>query len=319
MRYKLILILMITTFLVSCSKKAQETAEENWYDPLPRQSWSAFERVDTGQDWFEVYKISDNTFAIYEPNQWQEAISYLLLGTEKAMLVDTLQGIGDLKAVIDKLTDLPIIVMNTHTHYDHVSSNYQFDTIYGLNMPYTLNNTKGHNHDEIGSSVTSETIWKNLPDNFSYDFYESKAFKIDKFVNDGDIIDLGNREIQVVYIPGHSPDSVILIDQENRMMMTGDSFYPAPIYVYSDSASFQDFFMSAQIMFGYRNDVDYLLPGHNETMQPVSYLNELRKATLAILNPTTPYEQGENRRAYDFGDFSIIVKDPLDFGIRTGD
>lgn len=133
-------------------------------------------------------------------------------------------------------------------------------------MPYTANNARGHPNAEISASMTPDTIWKNLPDNFSFEFYESKGYEIDKFVADGDIIDLGGREIEVAFIPGHSPDSVILVDKKNRMMMTGNTFYPAPIYLYSDTSSFQDFFISAQIMFGYRDDADYLLPGHNETM-----------------------------------------------------
>lgn len=311
------LLISIFFLLVSCGKQDPEGG--NWYDALPRESWSKYELVDTGQDWFEVYKLTDNTYAIYEPNQWQEAISYLLIGNERAMLVDTLQGIGDLKSVTDQLTDLPIIVMNTHSHYDHVSSNFQYDTIYGLNNPYTANNAKGKTNAEVSGGMTPETIWKNLPRTFSFELYESRSFEIDHFVEDGDIIDLGDREIEVAFIPGHTPDSVILVDKKNRMMATGDTFYPAPIYVYSDTSSFQDFFFSAQTMFGYRNDVDYLLPGHNETMQPVSYLNELRAATMAIINPTTSFTPGNGRKIYDFGNFSIIVKDPLDFGIRQGD
>ncbi len=317
MKLKTLLALLFITLLSSCSE--QEPEGSNWYDALPRESWSNYELVDTGQNWFEVYKLTDNTYAIYEPNQWQEAISYLLLGNERAMLIDTLQGIGDLKAVTDQLTDLPIIVMNTHSHYDHVSSNYQYDTIYGLNMPYTANNARGKTNAEVGPSVSPDTIWKNLPRTFSHELYESRPYEIDHFVSDGEIIDLGEREIEVVFIPGHSPDSVLLVDKKNRMMATGDTFYPAPIYVYSDTSSFQDFFLSAQIMFGYADDVDYLLPGHNETMQPVSYLNDLRAATLNIINPTTPFIQGEGRRTYEFNGFSIIVKDPLDFGIRQGE
>lgn len=286
-------ITVLFTFLLlsACDNSSDTPTESRWYDALPRDSWSKFEKVEVNNDWFEVYKLTDNTYAIYEPFQWQEAISYLLIGYDKAMLVDTLQGVGDLKSVIDQLTPLPIIVMNTHSHYDHVSSNYQFDTIYGLNTPYTANNAKGHNHDEIGGSMTIDTIWKNLPQNFDLNSYESKPFEIDHFVEDGEIISLGGRDIEVAYIPGHSPDSVILIDRENRMMMTGDTFYPAPIYVYSDTSNFQDFFLSSQIMFGFRGDVDYLLPGHNETMQGVGYLNELRAATMSIVNPTTPYQQ----------------------------
>lgn len=314
---KIALTLFTILFIGACDNQPEMPAEPKWHDALPRESWAKFDRVEVGNSWFEVYKVTDNTYAIYEPFQWQEAISYLLLGTEKALLVDTLQGIGDLKGVIDQLTDLPVIVMNTHSHYDHVSSNYQFETIYGLDNPYTAENADGHTNAEIGGSMTMDTIWKNLPENFDISKYESKAYEIDKFVSDGEIINIGDREIQVVFTPGHSPDSVVLIDKKNRMMFTGDTFYPAPIYVYSETTSFEDFFLTSQIMFGYRNDVDYLMPGHNETMQPVTYLDELRAATMAILNPNTPFTQGRNRRTYDFGDFSIIVKDPLDFGINA--
>ncbi|MDA7568868.1 MBL fold metallo-hydrolase [Emcibacteraceae bacterium] len=314
---KIALTLFSILFMSSCDKQPEAPAEPKWHDALPRESWSQFEKVDVGNSWFEVYKVTDKTYAIYEPFQWQEAISYLLLGSDNALLVDTLQGVGDLKSVVDQLTNLPIIVMNTHSHYDHVSSNYQFETIYGLDTPYTAGNAKGHSNADIGSSMTMDTIWKNLPEEFDITIYESKAYEIDKFVNDGEIIDIGSREIQVIFTPGHSPDSVILVDKANRMMFTGDTFYPAPIYVYSETTSLEDFFITSQIMFGYRNDVDYLMPGHNETMQPASYLDELRAATMAVINPTTPFEQGRNRRTYNFGDFSIIVKDPLDFGINA--
>ncbi|MDG1708319.1 MAG: MBL fold metallo-hydrolase [Emcibacteraceae bacterium] len=312
-------IFVTLTVLAACDNATDVPTESRWYDALPRESWSQFEKIDVGNSWFEVYKITDNTYAIYEPFQWQEAISYLLIGYDKALLVDTLQGVGDLKSVIDQLTTLPVIVMNTHSHYDHVSSNHQFETIYGLNTPYTANNAKGHDHEAIGDSMTIDTIWKNLPQGFDINSYESKPFEIDHFVEDREIISLGGRDIEVAFIPGHSPDSVILVDKVNRLMLTGDTFYPAPIYVYSDTSSFQDFFLSSQIMFGYRNDVDFLLPGHNETMQPASYLSDLRSATMSIVNPTTPYEKGDGRRSYDFGAFSIIVKDPLDFGVRQGE
>lgn len=314
---KIALTLFSILFISACDNQPEAPVESKWHDALPRESWSQFEKVDVGNSWFEVYKVTANTYAIYEPFQWQEAISYLLLGSENALLVDTLQGVGDLKSVVDQLTNLPIIVMNTHSHYDHVSSNYQFDTIYGLDTPYTAGNSKGHSNADIGSSMTMDTIWKNLPEEFDISKYESKAYEIDKFVEDGEIIDIGGRKIQVIFTPGHSPDSVILVDKANRMMFTGDTFYPAPIYVYSETTSFEDFFITSQIMFGYRNDVDYLMPGHNETMQPASYLDELRAATMAVINPTTLFQQGRNRRTYNFGDFSIIVKDPLDFGINA--
>ncbi len=103
--------------------------KDNWWDTLPRPEWSAFERIDQDQDWFEVYRIADGVFAIYEPGQFEEVISFLITGNEKALLFDTGLGIGDMKRVVEQLTDLEIVVLNSHTHYDHIGGNYQFETI----------------------------------------------------------------------------------------------------------------------------------------------------------------------------------------------
>ena len=110
--YKKYFIILLSLFIFSCDNGPTES---HWYDNMPRKSWENYEPINTKQDWYEVYKLNKNTYAIYEPNQWQEAISYLLIGSERAMLVDTLQGISNLKFVIDQLTELPIIVINTHS------------------------------------------------------------------------------------------------------------------------------------------------------------------------------------------------------------
>ena len=310
-----ILFLTITAFLITACERG---GDGNWYDNMPRESWARFELVDTGQDWLQVYKLNDDTYAIYEGYQWQEAICYLLIGEEKALLVDTLQGIGDLKAVIDQLTDLPVIVMNTHTHYDHTSGNYQFDTIYGMDTEYTRINTLGHPNSDYEGRMTPETVWKNLPESFSYDTYESKPFEIDKFVSDGEVIDIGNREVEIRFIPGHTPDSVILVDRKHRLMMTGDTLYPAPIYVHTDEARFTDFYKSAELMNSYRDQVDFVLAGHNETMLSADYLSELYSATRAIVEDDLPSDLGFFNRTYDFDNFKIIVKVPLDYDSDTG-
>lgn len=307
-------LLCIISLVLSCIPLAKAQSDTHWYYVMPRPSWSAFNLIETNQNWFEVYQLTENTYAIYEPNQWQEAISYLLIGTEKAMLVDTLQGIGDLKSVVDQLTNLPVIVINTHSHFDHVSGNYQFDNIYGVNKPFALNNAKGHDHSVNAKSMTLDTFWKNVPKDFSVDTYENKPYTINKYVKDGEIIDIGERPIEVAFIPGHSPDSIILIDKNNRMMMTGDSFYPAGLYVYSATSSFRDYVNSVQTMLQYQSDVDFLLPGHNETMQPATYLAKLQAATLAVQDNRTPSTVNDaGTHTYQFENFSLLVRKPLNY------
>ena len=99
---------------------------------MPRPEWSRYERVAIDDGWFEVYRILDGIFAIYEPGQFEEVISFLITGEDMALLFDTGLGIGDIRGVVDELTDLQVVVLNSHTHYDHIGGNYQFETIYAM-------------------------------------------------------------------------------------------------------------------------------------------------------------------------------------------
>ena len=102
---------------------------EHWYDALPRPAYASLERVPVTEDWFEVYRIQPDLYAIYEPGHFQEVISYLITGSEKALLVDTGLGMGNIRKVVEELTSLPVLVMNTHTHFDHIGGNALFDTV----------------------------------------------------------------------------------------------------------------------------------------------------------------------------------------------
>jgi glyoxylase-like metal-dependent hydrolase (beta-lactamase superfamily II) len=80
---------------------------------LPRPEYKTLERVSIGDSWFEVYKPAQAVFAIYEPHQAEETISYLIVGEQRALLFDTGMGISDLKKVIAQLTNLPIVLVNS--------------------------------------------------------------------------------------------------------------------------------------------------------------------------------------------------------------
>src|SRR5579863_9033812 len=116
-----------SVFSLSSSCLAQEKPE--WCKALPRPEYKALQRVLPEETWFEVYKVAPETFAIYEPHQFEETISYLIVGTKQALLFDTGMGIGNLKRVVSRLTSLPVVVLNSHTHDDHVGGNWEFSSI----------------------------------------------------------------------------------------------------------------------------------------------------------------------------------------------
>src|ERR1700674_2872144 len=114
----------IGLFFTICLVSSLFAQQSGWCKGLPRPAYSKLERVPTVDSWFEVYKIRPGVFAIYEPHQLEEVISYLIVGGDRALLFDTGMGVSNIQAVVAGLTKLPVSVLNSHTHNDHVSDNW---------------------------------------------------------------------------------------------------------------------------------------------------------------------------------------------------
>jgi hypothetical protein len=127
-----------------------------WCRALPRPEYRSLERVGVTDPWFEVYRVAPGTFAIYEPHQAEEVISYLIVGAKQAALFDTGMGISDIQKLTAELTALPIVVVNSHTHHDHVGGNWQFTDVLGMDTAFTRASAKGTTagaQDELGPDM----------------------------------------------------------------------------------------------------------------------------------------------------------------------
>src|SRR5207302_11060839 len=155
----------------ACAQQAE------WCKNLPRPAYSKLERVPTIDSWFEVYKIRPGVFAIYEPRQLEEVISYLIIGGETALMFDTGMGISDIQRVVAELTKLPVSVVNSHTHNDHVGDNWRFSDVYGMDTDFTRANARGSRQD-AQDELASNEICGALPAGFDVKAYATKAFHI---------------------------------------------------------------------------------------------------------------------------------------------
>ncbi len=283
---------------------------DKWWAALPRDAWSDFEKIDTLNPWFEVYRIMDGVYAIYEPGQFEEVISYLITGRHQALLFDTGLGMGDMLSVAKQLTQKPVVVLNSHSHYDHVGGNHQFNIILGRNLPYTLGRSKGLPNEEVGEYASGDWIWKTHPPDFLAKEYAIKPWEFSRWVEEGQFIDLGGVSLEIIFSPGHSPDSLVLVDHQRRLMFTGDTFYLAPLYAHIEGASFADYAASAEKLAAMADDIDYLLMSHNTPLAEGKYLKKLDAAFQAIIDGSASFEQTNSGREYEFEGFSILTTDP---------
>jgi glyoxylase-like metal-dependent hydrolase (beta-lactamase superfamily II) len=287
-----------------------------WYDALPRESWKRFELVETGHPWFEVYKITPDVYALYEPGQFQEVISYLVLGEVKAALIDTGYNMGDIKGLVEELTDLPIVVVNTHTHVDHIGQNNEFDEVAVFDHPFARENAvKGTAVERSAGALAEGMVWKPLPEGFDPSTYHIPPFEVSRWLKEGDVIDLGGRRLDVYHTPGHSPDSICLLDRKARLFWTGDIFYNAPLYVYGPTTDLDDFIESYRKMVSLFPHYDRLMPSHNETYIEKEVLERVLEAAEDIrAGRAGEYREQERRgmliRRYDYDGFAIIVRAP---------
>ena len=293
------------------------TQKPKWCLAQPRPQYASLERVAVRSTWFQVYRVDPGVYAIYEPHQWEEVISYLIVGTHRALLFDTGMGMDNIRAVVDQLTQLPVDVLNSHTHPDHIGDNWRFDRVLALNDPYTRANAGGYSHADVAHEVGPEQFCAPPPAGFDTASYHIRPFHITETVADGSIITLGGRQLEVLHIPGHAPDALALFDAGHQELFTGDTFYEGPIYVLSRGADLAAFTRSAERLATFTPRLRKLFTAHNIAVSDPALLLRLRDAVDAVASGHAQGTVDGEITTYEFGAFSLMVRKSSGNGPRA--
>jgi glyoxylase-like metal-dependent hydrolase (beta-lactamase superfamily II) len=303
-------LLLFSALFLAAAPLAQEPIPADWCRALPRPEYKTLERIPISDPWFEVYKPAPAVFAIYEPHQAEETIGYLIVGEKRALLFDTGMGISSIKKVVAELTKLQIVVLNSHTHDDHVGGNWQFATVYGMDTDFTRKNAQGSRED-AQAEITPDQICGTLPKGFDANAYATRPWKIFAYMHDGDKFDLGGRTIEVIATPGHTPDAISLIDRANGLLFTGDTYYPAPIWLFRPETDLNAYAKSIRRLAALAPQIKLVLGAHNIPVASPTALPRLVAAFDAVRSgKVAPTPDSPGKVLYKVDDISFLMRGP---------
>ena len=256
----------------------------------------------------EVYQFRENLYGLFTQNcdGAGDVWMFLIVGPQKAMLIDTAFGLGDLKGLCDAITGgKELIVVNTHGHVDHAYGNCRFETVYC--QEYEVPNLKEQNEhmfdylfDENGNNIWLEFEKEDLP---QYKEYEIIG------VPDGYKFDLGDGyEIELFWLGGHAPGNAGFLDRQNRIFFPGDDLCsdvsgvgngPRPGMQNSQYMNIETFRNNLTRVVEHIDEIDYVFPSHFMVNVESGVLQSELEACNEIL---------ENPDHYDYKALSISPK-----------
>ena len=149
---------------------------------------------------------------------------YLLEGDRYAVLIDTMYGYGNIRRYVETLTDKPIKVVNTHFHLDHIGGNFDWDTCYlhWQDIPAFNESIRNYAGVEAAYKRCMDSCREECRELFCIEDFPPYRPMLVEPLEDGDIFDLGGKELEVIHVGGHSKGCIALLDRTNRALFTGD-------------------------------------------------------------------------------------------------
>jgi glyoxylase-like metal-dependent hydrolase (beta-lactamase superfamily II) len=287
----------------------------DWYDDRSRLTYADLEEILIPTDWFEVYEITPSLLVFHEPRHYEKTIANLVIGQQQACLIDTGCGIGNLRQAVEAITDRAVLVINTHTHPDHVGSNHQFDDIAMFDHPLSRRVAEqGISQQIIQTEILAESlVIKPWPPGFDPRGFALRPFEVSHWLTDGDRIDLGDRDLEVIHTPGEAADHICLLDRLDRVLFCGDILLHGAVWTHLEGGSLAELIASYRRLMDYFEDFDYLMPSHNEPRIDKDLLPEALTGAERIVSGEAEFREirdpwNRRLRQYSFGRFDILTR-----------
>ena len=282
--------------MIRCVATAKDVRDP--IEPIESESNDPLISPRSSRSWFTIEAIDAETYSLAEYGQWLKLHSYLLIGAERAALIDSGLGIGNLRSVVESLTKLPIIVLSTHAHWDHIGCHAQFTDrrVHRAEADWLSEGYLAERR-EIQDYLTERPFTQAPPPGFRLQDYAISPCDATGFLEDEELIDLGGRTLTCLHTPGHSPGHLCFLDQQRGLLATGDLIYQGILLAGLEHSNANHYRKSLERIRSLSR-IKQLLPGHGRLKIGIDLLNEASEA-FETLNRAGKLERGAGLHSFD--------------------
>ncbi len=188
-------------------------------------------RIATPETWYETRSVEDGVTHIWEPHikPFYRCNIWHVRGRLRDLLVDSGMGVVSLRAQVALLAERPLVAVASHTHFDHIGAHHEFTERAVHGAEAAVMTAPGRAETLVDKYVSDEIFTRLPPGGYTSAAYRVAPAPATRLLADGDIVDLGDRQFEVVHAPGHSPGSIALWEAASGILFAGDAVYDGPL------------------------------------------------------------------------------------------
>lgn len=262
------------------------------------------------EGWFRVAEPEPGVFLIEEPLHDERVKSYLILGIKRALLLDAGTGAGDLPGVVSSLTGLPLTLLISHAHWDHIGHAHAFaaagvEVLSHASQEPAL--AAGVENERLRRGFAPDRLSGPLPRGFDIETAVLAPVEVSCRIEDGDEIDLGGRRLAVVMAPGHCAGLTTLLDREHGLLFSTDAAYEGELYAQMADSDVAVYAASLERLARLTPGLRAVYPAHGPAPIGPERLGTMRDAMAAVAAGRRPEAVADGVARHRLGDVVILV------------
>jgi glyoxylase-like metal-dependent hydrolase (beta-lactamase superfamily II) len=259
-------------------------------------------------EWFDVEQYEDDVIAIAEPGHIEDVKAYLVLGSERSLLIDSCVGLENIKPVVEQYTTGPVVLVNTHGHLDHIGNNWRFESRW-VHPSDAGRVREGVSNERLGRFLKPEAFSRTPPPDLDPQTYYTPGTEPTGTIDEGDEIDLGNRRLRVLHTPGHTPGCISLIDEDSGSLFVGDMVHEGAMFAHYEGGWAHEYRDSVKRLAQLVPNIRAVYAGHSNYPISPSRILDVDRAFDDIWNGREPDVREDGLFRFYFDPFSLTLRE----------